>query len=377
MTRSEEILKLIVEHFIKTAEPVGSKTLKEAYNLKWSSATIRIDMTSLEKDGYIEKPHTSGGRIPTKKGYAYYCEHLRGTGVDDKVKYALQSVFTEKTKSVEEVIRESCEILSNMTNLASVVLGPSVNEECLARIQIIPLSANTATAVFVTDKGYVENKTFIVDKKTSMDQVEKTVEALNARLAGTPISELVPKMEAMRPAFTDYMVGQEVVYHALLEAFVQFTGERVAMYGEGSLLEQPEFAKDAEKLKKLLKLLRDPDALRKAVDDGEATPSGVSIKIGSEKDGLQDVALMSAELDIPGSKGARLTVLGPTRMDYEKVAATLKYFATELDRYFAGQGGSFGELTVLEEKSPKAPKKAPAKKTAKKPAKKGGKSAKK
>src|SRR5574344_2346736 len=196
MTRRDEILKLIVEHFVKTAEPVGSKTLQEVYHLSVSSATIRNEMNALENDGFLEKTHTSSGRVPSQKAYKYYVEHIRTGDVDSSAKNARANILSEKTKSVEEVMKEACEILSHMTNLASVVLGPTVNEEKLVSVQIIPLGENTATAVFVTDKGYVENKTFLIDPTLKTDEVVKTVKLLNDRLTGTPVSDLVNKMEA-------------------------------------------------------------------------------------------------------------------------------------------------------------------------------------
>ncbi len=332
MTRRDEILKYIVEYFIRTAEPVGSKTLLETYHLDCSSATIRNEMNALEKDGMLEKTHTSSGRIPSKKGYEYYVSNLREATVDDRIKYALANVLGEKTKSIEEVMKESCEILSHMTNLASVVLGPSSNEEALASVQLIPLSSNSATAVFVTDKGYVENKTFIVEDSLSIAEVQKMVNALNDRLVGTPISEIVPKMEAMKPALKDYYVGEKAVYEALLGAFVKFTGERIQLYGKDALFNQPEFADDAEKLRKLLEFIEDPKAFREAIRGGKSIDSGVKVHIGKE-DGIGDVAVVSCGLKLPGNPS--LTVLGPTRMDYEKVMATVKYFADAIDEYFA------------------------------------------
>jgi heat-inducible transcriptional repressor len=339
MTRRDEILKLIVEHFIKTAEPVGSKTLQEVYKLEVSSATIRNEMNALEQDGYLEKTHTSSGRVPSEKGYQYYVSHLRETPVDENAKNALQNILGEKTKSVEEVMKESCEILSHMTNLASVVLGSSINEEKLVSVQIIPLSSTTATAVFVTDKGYVENKTFIVDPTIPVEEVVKTVCMLNARLTGTPIAGVVSKMEAMRPALTDYVVGQEVIYDAILEAFAKFATERLDMYGKDALYNQPEFANDAEKLRQLLSLLDDPEKMKKALCESapKNVGSGVSVHIGTKKEGLEDLAIVSTELKLPGEPSASLTVLGPSRMDYEKVVSTLKYFANALDEYFASR----------------------------------------
>lgn len=331
MTRRDEILKLIVEYFIRTASPVGSKTLLENYHLDCSSATIRNEMNALEKDGMLEKTHISSGRVPSKKGYEYYVNNLRDSTIDDHIKFALSNVLSEKRKSIEEVMKESCEILSQMTNLASVVLGPTSNEESLASVQLIPLSRNSATAVFVTDKGYVENKTFIVEDSLSISEVQKMVKELNDRLTGTPISEIVPKMEAMKPALKDYYVNEKAVYEALLGAFVKFTGERIQLYGKDALFNQPEFASNAEKLRKLLEFIEDPKAFRAAVKESKSVDSGVKVHIGKEE-GIGDVAVISCNLKLPGNPS--LTVLGPTRMDYEKVMTTLKYFADAIDDYF-------------------------------------------
>ena len=303
MTREETILKLIVEHFIKTAQPVGSQTLLEEYHLPYSSATIRAEMNALEKQGFLEKTHTSSGRVPSGAGYTYYVERLREDSVDEEVKYALQSILDEKSKSVEEVMKESCEILSHMTNLASVVLGPKAEEEHLLSVQVIPLNEKTATAVFVTDRGYVENKTFILDEGLSIEDVTKTVVLLNDRLKGTSISDLVPKMEAMKPALKDYIVGHDMVYQAILRAFVRFAGERIKLYGKNNLFETPEFTEDAKKLKRVLELVDDP-------------------------------AILSAEVKLPGEKKTAISLLGPTRMDYERAMGLLDYVSKTLDQYF-------------------------------------------
>lgn len=347
MTRQDEILKYIVEYFIKTAEPVGSKTLMEAYRLDYSSATIRNEMNALESLGYLEKTHTSSGRVPSEKGYQYYVEHLREGAVDQGVKNAMQVVLSERAKSVEEVMKESCEILSHMTKLASVVLGPSVEEEHLQNVQIIPLGANTASAIFVTDKGYVENKTFVIPDNLQMSEVEKNVAFLNDRLVGTPVSQLVGKMEAMRPAAMDYVLGEKLLYQAILEAFVKFAGDRMSLYGKDALLQQPEFSSDAAKLKKVLSLLDNPGELRKAVKDSKDTPTGVKVHIGSEEDGMEDVSLVSARLNVPGASDALLTLLGPSRMDYESVVATLEYVTAAIDKYFSTQRKG-GQLVVCQ-----------------------------
>ena len=326
------ILKLIVEHFIKTAQPVASQTLLDEYHLEYSSATIRAEMNSLEKDGYLEKTHTSSGRVPSKKGYRYYVEHLREQRLDDKVKYALAGILEKKAQSVEEVIRQSCEILSSMTDLATVVLGPKTQEEHLVSLQIIPIGKNTATAVFVTDQGYVENKTFMIESSISMEQLTKTVSLLNERLKGTAIADLVDKMEAMKPAVTDYLVGQDVIYQAILETFVKFAKQRMALYGKEKILEQPEFAEDAAKLKEVISLIDDPNKLAELLSSEEAiaSDSGVDVRLGEDK----DLAIITANVDVPGANKATLSLVGPSRMDYDKAMEMLRAVCEMIGEYF-------------------------------------------
>lgn len=352
MTRTEKILKLIVEHFIKTAQPVGSQTLLDEYDLDCSSATVRSEMNALEKAGYLEKTHTSSGRVPSKAGYEYYVEHLRQERLDDSIKYALQSILDKKTQSVEEVIRQSCEILANMTNLASVVLGPKVNDEKLVSVQIIPLGNNTATAVFVTDQGYVENKTFMVDGTMDLNEVTKTVGLLNERLKGTPIADLVPKMEAMKPALSDYIVGHDAIYQAILQTFLKFASERMNLYGKENLLDQPEFADDAKKLRRILSLIDNPKALRSALEGGEEEEGDMSVRIAPE--GSDDVAIVSAKIAIPGGQNASISLVGPTRMDYEKALAMLGYVSSALDEYFGNDESSDNEGEDPCKKKPQA-----------------------
>lgn len=179
LSRRDLILKLIVESFIKTANPVSSKQLIEEYNLDVSSATIRNEMFALEKEGFLEKTHTSSGRVPSSKGYRYYIDHLRNERVDTKIQNQIATLLSEKSLTVEQAITQSCKILSHMTNLATVVLGPDAKGEHLISVQLIPISSETATVVFVTDKGYVENKTFVFDDDIDLKDIEGCVKILN------------------------------------------------------------------------------------------------------------------------------------------------------------------------------------------------------
>lgn len=337
LTRSETILKMIVEYFIKTAEPVGSQTLIEEYNLPYSSATIRNEMSALEKMGYIEKPHTSAGRVPSSKGYEYYCKHLRDKELNENIRHSLQSVLDSKVQSVEEVLKRSCEIISHMTNLVTVVMGPEENAEHLASVQLVPINENTITAIFVTDKGYVENKTFILEENIKTDEVIQCVNLLNERLKGTPITGLVEKMESLRPVLSDYIVSHDVVYQAILESLVRFAGDRLSLYGKEELFNHPEFKNDTEALVRVMKLLDDASLLRK-VDYQLEDDSDTAVSIG-DIEGNPDVAIVTTKIKIGRDAENTITLVGPKRMDYDKALSALEYLSQELDKYFNDKGG--------------------------------------
>ena len=334
MNRRERVLKLIVEHFIKTAEPVGSKTLIEEYGLTYSGATIRAEMNALEQEGFLEKTHTSSGRVPSSKGYRYYIENLRERSVSDEFKYQMQSILDEKIQSIDDVIKESCEILSQMTSLASIVLGPNATQEKLVSVQLVPISETSATCVFITDQGYVENKTFVLNEKTSLGDVESCVKLLNERLKGTSISELIPKMKAIKPLLSDYVIDHDVIYQAMLEAFVGFAKDRLSAYGKEELFEQPEFKDDASKIKKLIELFDSPEVFREVEEDGQ---NEISIHIGGETKDDEDVSIISAKVKIPGQKEGSIAIVGPKRMDYDKVVTSMEYLINELERRYSSE----------------------------------------
>lgn len=332
LSRRELILKYIVEYFIKNAQPIGSNTLIETYGLNCSSATIRNEMMELENLGYLEKTHTSSGRVPSSKGYRYYIDHLRERDIDDSIKHSLSVIFNEKSKSIEDVIKESCQILSHMTNLASVVLGPNAIEEHLVSIQFIPLSQNSATAVFVTDKGYVENKTFILPKNMNISDIESCMKMLNDRLKGTPVSGLVEKTELLKPIITEYVKNNDAVYQQIAKALLNFTTQRVSMFGSNNLLNQPEFTQDINKLSKIMKFIESPESVNELFIDDEG---GFGIHIADDNtESLQDVSVISSDINIGGEHRGKIALVGPKRMDYDKVLTALEYLVDQINKLY-------------------------------------------
>ena len=334
LSRSDTILKYIVEYFIKTAQPVGSHTLIEVYHLNYSSATIRNEMYALEKLGLIEKTHSSSGRVPSASGYKYYCDKLRDKQVDEELRQSLQLVLDQRVKSVEEIIKRSCEILSHMTNLVSVVMGPDEEKEKLASVQLVKISDNTITAIFVTDKGYVENKTFILEGDISTDELVQCMDVLNQRLKGTPVNQLINKMEALKPVLSDYVISHDVVYQALMETFLRFASDRLSLYGREELFNNPEFKQDAEKLERVFKLLGDSSIFKTV----ETKDGDITLNIG-DVEGNPDVSMVTAKIKVGEEGEQTLTLLGPTRMDYAKVLSALEYIVNELNKYF-NKGGN-------------------------------------
>ncbi len=334
--RMVEILKAIVDEFVATAEPVGSKTLVDKYKLPYSSATIRNDMAILEELGYLEKPHTSAGRIPSNKGYKYYCEHLLKKDMDDEVKYTLANIFDRKSMNIEEAIKQSCKIVSDMTNLASGMLGPDAKKQTLEHIKVFQIDARTAVCVFITNTGYTENKTFNFQDDVSVNDIETCTSILNDRLKGTQIYDLPEKMEALKPILNKSVQRFEMLYNAFAGAFVKFASETMYFEGETNMMYQPEYA-DVEKLKELTKFFDDSKLFRNLVEHetGKNDVMAITPK-GTELVWKDDLAIVSSEIKLSDNPNdnARLMVVGPRRMEYSRVINLLDFICKEIEDMF-------------------------------------------
>jgi len=330
--RQERILKVIVEEFIKSAEPVGSKLLVEKYGLNYSTATIRNEMNYLESVGLLEKTHTSSGRVPSTKGYRYYVENLMEKENLAEEKHEIQTVLNSSTNvPLEDVIQKSCDILSNMTNLASVVLGPDANQQTLAHIKLFPLDENSCVAVFITDQGHTENKTFKFEDQISLEDIQNCTNILNDRLVGTPISEIVEKMNEIKPILAHSVKRHEALFNAFMQAFIKFANDNVYYSGASNMLYQPEFA-DIEKMKSLMKMFDDASMWRTIGDD----KNRLVLKTDDSRNELiwlDDMAVVSSSFQA-GDETGKLMVVGPSRMDYNRIMQMLDFAAAFIESQF-------------------------------------------
>ncbi|MCI5746112.1 MAG: heat-inducible transcriptional repressor HrcA [Erysipelotrichaceae bacterium] len=324
------ILKLIVEEFIKTAKPVGSQTLIDAYDLKYSSATIRNEMFSLEEDGYIEKPHTSSGRIPSAKGYRYYIDNLRSK--DEKaniIKERLNQFIDENgnTMHTDQIIDRCCEIISNMTNLVSVVLGPDNKSESIAKVELIPLNFSTAIVMFVTNNGYVEHRTISIPKDTDIEELKDCIKIIDKRIHGISLENIKTTLDGVQLVLSEHIKNYESVFNAFANTFLNIAKDRISYFGRNNLLSQKDFA-DIEKIKRIAGVLENTN-IWKSFDNEE----GIYVSIGKENkiDDLSDVSVVSTRLKVNDNKLGSVCVIGPTRMDYNQVIEALEFLNSKLE----------------------------------------------
>jgi heat-inducible transcriptional repressor len=324
------ILQVIVDDFIRSAQPVGSRSLSKKEEISFSSATIRNEMSDLEELGFIEKTHTSSGRVPSEKGYRYYVDHLLSPQVLNQHDVSIiQSIFAEKLFEFEKIIQRSAKILSELTNYTSIVLGPAVSINKLKRIQIIPLNKETAVAIFVTDTGHVENRTFSLPPSVDASDLEKTVNILNDRLAGVPLEDLNDKIyKEVAMLLRQHIHNYDLMLHTIADSLKMPSNEKLFFGGKTNMLSQPEFH-DVAKLRSLLTMIDQEEWIYNLIRNDSA---GIHVKIGRENNNsvMDNCSLITATYSAGAENLGTIAILGPTRMEYSRVISLLQFFSKDL-----------------------------------------------
>ncbi len=325
--RQEKILKLIVEKYIKEPIPVGSKVISKEINC--SSATVRNEMGSLENLGLLEKTHTSSGRIPSEKGYRYYVDHLmelKEMNAEDMLK--LQIVFKNQQLALSDVITKSLQVISDMMNYTTVVLGAKSHENLLKQIEVIPIDDENLTVIIVTDKGHVEHKNIRL-KDVSLDEVKKTVGLINNLISGTPIDEIVSKLEfEIKPIIGNYVRQHKQLYNAFYQVFTDFTNQEVNIMGKTKMLEQPEFSSNVNKIKDVFNKLEDKELLNSIEEDDD---NNIKVYIGRENHIDDDMTVIQTKFK-KGNEEGTIAIIGPKRMEYDRVVGLLEYMKENIER---------------------------------------------
>ena len=331
--RQLQILQVIVDDFVTSAQPVGSRQISKKDWITFSPATIRNEMSDLEELGFIEKTHTSSGRVPSEKGYRFYVDHLlKPKTMSVQEIRSIQSLFQNQIIEIEQVIRESANILSELTTYTTILLGPNVRNHRVRRFQIVPLTEQTAVAIIVTDNGHVENQTFNLPKGFSPSDIEKIVNILNDRLNGIPLLELQRKLELETvEVLRQHISKADSIISSLMNITTFQNDGKLYFGGKTNMLNQPEFH-DLNKVRMLMELMDKENQVISLLhpDDHQ----GIHIRIGSENNHLamEDCSVITASYLIGDDQQGSIAIIGPTRMDYQRVISLLDIMRSGLTR---------------------------------------------
>ena len=326
--RQKEILKFIVEEYVKTVKPISSNVICKKLNC--SSATIRNEMVLLEEMGYLEKNHFASGRQPSELGYKYYVENImspRDITGEDMLK--LQTIFHNNSLVLSDAIEKSLELISEITNYTSVVLGKSSSDNKLKKVEIVPLEEGKILTMLITDKGYVEHKNLYLPD-TDIEEVVKTVNLINKMIVGTPINEIGEKLEYdVKPIIGQYVKQHEVLYNAFYDAFSSFTNRSsdVHFSGKNNFLKQPEFS-NIEKVKEIVTKFDNIENVKSI--EGTSDNNNIEIHIGSDSDLSDEVSVIKTNYNVNGEEGT-IAIIGPKRMEYERVVTLLNYIKENIE----------------------------------------------
>ncbi len=336
--RQRLILNAVVEDYVRSAEPIGSRTLSKHGEIQFSAATIRNEMADLEDMGYLDHLHTSSGRIPSQKGYRFYVDNLlQRQQTSTQELDALRGMFQERIHEVERMIHQTTLVLSNLTNQVTIALGPKMHQERVKKIELIPIAKGRAVAIMITDSGHVQDRQVQFPDDIAPEDIAAIVRMLNDKLTGVPLSnvkskfyrEIVAELATMLERYEDVLCVIEEL------SSVAETDGKVYVGGATNILAQPEF-RDIEKVRPLLIMLENEQLANKLLPE---TDGGLDIRIGQENLAvpLQDCTVISTTYTVSGMAMGRIGIVGPTRMDYARIIQILDYTSRALTKILTGR----------------------------------------
>ncbi|HUW63348.1 MAG TPA: heat-inducible transcriptional repressor HrcA [Spirochaetia bacterium] len=333
--RKQKVLLAIIQDYVATAEPVGSRTIARKYQLGVSPATIRNEMADLEEMGYIEQPHTSAGRVPSIVGYRYYVDSLmKKEIVPPDLEKIIREGLERKVRDVGEIMHYTGQLLAKLTSYAALVMMPGLFGGHIRHIQLVPLVLPRVTLVVVMDSGTIKNHVFEVEEDIGEDDLSVISTVLNAKLRGmtvagirrTVLSEINLELSRYRDVLNRAM-------EALSDDRGTVEAGKIHLDGMFNILNQPEFH-NVEKVKTLLTLLEQEDVL-KGLLSGTVPAGSVTVRIGSEMSCrfVEECSMVSATFRMGGQDVGILAVLGPTRMEYARVVSLIEFATRNLSLY--------------------------------------------
>ncbi len=322
--RQEDILKIIVETYVRSADAVSSNNICELLDV--SSATVRNEMSLLEKQGYIEKAHFASGRTPTEEGYKYYVTYLISESRDDDA-FKIRTLFQNSGIVLKDAVLESVKLISELTNYSVVMLGNHSKSECLKEVRIVEVDKHSVVSIIVTNTGKVFNQIVKVDEELDFKELEKTVSTINELLVDTPLSEVNNKLEdEIKPVIHKFIQQHNALCEAFLESIRNISKKKdVLVEGRENLLFQPDFD-DIDVIRKLIREFNDETLLELLNYSDE-----INFKIGHDNEISDDLSVITTTYSA-GNDETNIAVIGPKRMDYNKVVNLLTEIKENLER---------------------------------------------
>lgn len=328
--RKQRVLKAVIDDYIESAEPVGSRTLARKYNLGVSPATIRNEMADLEMLGYLEHLHTSSGRVPSSKGYRFYVDGLiPPKPVSDEEKALIDRWYKGRVQRIEEVFQETARIISQVTRNVSLVLAPQMTQAHFHCLQFLPLDDRRVITVLMTDAGFIENKILAMPDGASFEDFQRMAGVINKNLAGHTLRTIEHhSMAEIKDEIQDQQLYEAAlgIIHRALDSSKR---ERLYLGGTTQMLAQPEFH-DVEKVKDTLLMLEEEELMKDILHAHMGDGLGVIIGQENEDSHFKDSSLITATYHLDGELLGTIAVLGPTRMEYAKAMSLLEYMNTNL-----------------------------------------------
>ncbi|SES66573.1 heat-inducible transcriptional repressor HrcA [Anaerobranca gottschalkii] len=328
-SRKSQILKAIVLEYINTAEPIGSRTLVKRYNIGLSPATIRNEMADLEELGFLVQPHTSAGRIPSQQGYRYFVDNLlEEIYTDDLNLLDLKKYYSGKIDDLNQLITETASVLSNITNYTSVVLSTPNPSITLKHLDFIQLNQREGLILFVTDTGIVQHKKITFNYSFNREELEIILQVLKSKLINKRLSKSEKQLlDDITTGFKHSPILEEFA-NTVISSLLGENPTKVVTGGTTNFLSQPEF-NDIGKIRELLTVFEQQDLLISLLEHhNEGEHGSVSVVIGDELiiNQMRQCSLITANFDLDGKITGKIGILGPQRMDYEKVIKILDFF---------------------------------------------------
>lgn len=324
--RKQKILQAIVQDYITSAEPVGSRTVARKYNLGISAATIRNEMFDLEMMGYLEQPHTSAGRTPSAKGYRFYVDCLlQPAKIREDEKRLVQSWFADKLEDVDQIFQSTAKVLAKITHNVTLVVAPRQIGAKLKYIRFVPLDDRRAIMLVVTDSGEVENSIYAKPADVDMDELNLLAEKLTNRLTGMRLDKITAEL---LDSFRGDIVGDLDLYRTAFRSLHQsFRKQELYRGGTMELLNAPEF-RDVDKALSLFGMLEEREKIVDLLNEGrQEGGSSVVVRIGDDRSPvpLNDCSIIEATFRGDDEVLGKIAVLGPTRMEYAKIIGLLEF----------------------------------------------------